>query len=233
MPIRLDSRAERFRPALCRLSCRQAGSRGGCGSVGSRHHRRCRGARRRGADRVHAQIRSCRSARRAALRVRAAEIDEARRACDARRSMRSAFARDRIEAYHRRQLPRDERFTDPLGVELGWRWTAIAAVGLYVPGGTAAYPSSVLMNAVPAKVAGVAAACHGGAGAGRQAQPARPCRRAHRRHRRNLSHRRRPGGRGARLWHGHHPRRWTRSSARATPMSRRPSAWYSARSAST
>jgi histidinol dehydrogenase len=52
-------------------------------------------------------------------------------------------------------LPRDERFTDALGVELGHRWTAIEAVGLYVPGGTAAYPSSVLMNAVPAKVAGV------------------------------------------------------------------------------
>ena len=51
-------------------------------------------------------------------------------------------------------MPEDLRFTDPLGVELGWRWTAIQAVGLYVPGGTAAYPSSVLMNAVPAKVAG-------------------------------------------------------------------------------
>src|SRR6185295_8400381 len=61
----------------------------------------------------------------------------------------------RIETYHRRQLPKDERFTDALGVELGHRWTAIEAVGLYVPGGTAAYPSSVLMNAVPAKVAGV------------------------------------------------------------------------------
>ncbi len=72
--------------------------------------------------------------------------------------MRSAaleFARDRIEAYHRRQVPKDDRFTDALGVELGARWTAIEAVGLYVPGGTAAYPSSVLMNAVPAKVAGV------------------------------------------------------------------------------
>src|SRR5439155_19154167 len=64
-------------------------------------------------------------------------------------------ARDRIEVYHRRQLPKDDRFTDALGVELGHRWTAIEAVGLYVPGGTAAYPSSVLMNAVPAKVAGV------------------------------------------------------------------------------
>ena len=52
-------------------------------------------------------------------------------------------------------MPQDDRFTDALGVELGSRWTAIEAVGLYVPGGTAAYPSSVLMNAVPAKVAGV------------------------------------------------------------------------------
>src|SRR6185295_4785782 len=61
----------------------------------------------------------------------------------------------RIEAFHIRQLPKDERFTDALGVELGWRWSAVDAVGLYVPGGTAAYPSSVLMNAVPAAVAGV------------------------------------------------------------------------------
>ncbi len=65
------------------------------------------------------------------------------------------LARDRIEAFHRRQVPADDRFTDALGVELGSRWTAVEAVGLYVPGGTAAYPSSVLMNAVPAKVAGV------------------------------------------------------------------------------
>src|SRR6202040_2720504 len=65
------------------------------------------------------------------------------------------FARDRIELYPRPQLPADERYVDALGVELGHRWTAIEAVGLYVPGGTAAYPSSVLMNAVPAKVAGV------------------------------------------------------------------------------
>ena len=65
------------------------------------------------------------------------------------------LARSRIEAYHRRQMPAADRFVDPLGVELGSRWTAIEAVGLYVPGGSAAYPSSVLMNAVPAKVAGV------------------------------------------------------------------------------
>ncbi|UVC17099.1 histidinol dehydrogenase [Mesorhizobium onobrychidis] len=65
------------------------------------------------------------------------------------------FARDRIRAHHERQRPNDDRYTDAAGVELGSRWTAIEAVGLYVPGGTASYPSSVLMSAVPAKVAGV------------------------------------------------------------------------------
>jgi histidinol dehydrogenase len=89
------------------------------------------------------------------LRIGAAEIDAAQAACERRALDALILARERIEAYHRRQLPRDERFTDALGVELGHRWTAIEAVGLYVPGGTAAYPSSVLMNAVPAKVAGV------------------------------------------------------------------------------
>src|SRR3954470_5124954 len=89
------------------------------------------------------------------LRVTADEIAGAHAACDRRSLDALAFARDRIEAYHRRQLPKDDRFTDALGVELGSRWTAIESVGLYVPGGTAAYPSSVLMNAVPAKVAGV------------------------------------------------------------------------------
>ena len=89
------------------------------------------------------------------LRVSAAELDAATAACDKAALDALTLARDRIEAYHRRQLPKDDRFTDALGVELGSRWTAIEAAGLYVPGGTAAYPSSVLMNAVPAKVAGV------------------------------------------------------------------------------
>jgi histidinol dehydrogenase len=89
------------------------------------------------------------------LRVPTAEIDAAVGQCDSRALDALKVARDRIDAYHRRQKPTDDRFTDALGVELGHRWTAIEAVGLYVPGGTAAYPSSVLMNAVPAKVAGV------------------------------------------------------------------------------
>ncbi|UGY18002.1 histidinol dehydrogenase [Bradyrhizobium septentrionale] len=91
----------------------------------------------------------------AGLRIAAAEIDAAVAACDPGTVEALKFARDRIETFHRRQLPKDERFTDAAGVELGWRWSAVDAVGLYVPGGTAAYPSSVLMNAVPAKVAGV------------------------------------------------------------------------------
>ncbi len=66
-----------------------------------------------------------------------------------------AFAAGRIRAYHERQRPQDLRFIDEAGVELGWRWTAVESVGIYVPGGRAAYPSSVLMNAVPAAVAGV------------------------------------------------------------------------------
>ena len=89
------------------------------------------------------------------LRVSATDIEAAVKACDGATLEALKFARDRIETFHRRQLPKDERFTDAAGVELGWRWTAIDAVGLYVPGGTAAYPSSVLMNAVPASVAGV------------------------------------------------------------------------------
>ncbi len=89
------------------------------------------------------------------LRVTTAEIEIAEKACQGEALEALKLARDRIEAYHRRQRPTNELFTDPLGVEMGAKWTAIEAVGLYVPGGTAAYPSSVLMNAVPAKVAGV------------------------------------------------------------------------------
>ncbi|MEM7440174.1 MAG: histidinol dehydrogenase, partial [Pseudomonadota bacterium] len=65
------------------------------------------------------------------------------------------IAADRIRAYHERQLPEDASWEDETGAMLGWRWTPVDAAGLYVPGGTASYPSSVLMNAIPAQVAGV------------------------------------------------------------------------------
>jgi histidinol dehydrogenase len=65
------------------------------------------------------------------------------------------LAASRIRAYHARQKPQDESWTDSTGATLGWRWTPVSAAGLYVPGGLASYPSSVLMNAIPAKVAGV------------------------------------------------------------------------------
>ena len=89
------------------------------------------------------------------LRVTDEEMAAALHACDGKALDALKFARDRIESFHLKQRPEDQRFTDALGVEMGWRWTGIEAVGLYVPGGTASYPSSVLMNAVPARVAGV------------------------------------------------------------------------------
>lgn len=91
----------------------------------------------------------------AQMRVSEAEIDaEIAKVPDAERVALETSA-ERIRAYHTRQMPKDEMWTDPEGATLGWRWTAVSAAGLYVPGGLASYPSSVLMNAVPAKVAGV------------------------------------------------------------------------------
>jgi histidinol dehydrogenase len=89
------------------------------------------------------------------IHVTAEEIEAGAADCPAAVRDAIAFAADRIRAYHERQRPADARFTDAAGVELGWRWTPIESVGIYVPGGRAAYPSTVLMNAVPAKVAGV------------------------------------------------------------------------------
>ena len=89
------------------------------------------------------------------LRVTEAEIDEAVAAVPPATAEALALAAARIDAYHRRQLPQRMSFTDGIGATLGHRWTPVAAVGLYVPGGLASYPSSVLMNAVPARVAGV------------------------------------------------------------------------------
>ena len=89
------------------------------------------------------------------LRVSRAEIEAGAAACPPRLRDAIAFAARRIGEYHRRLIPADGAFTDPEGVSLGWRWTPLDAVGLYVPGGRAAYPSTVLMNAVPARIAGV------------------------------------------------------------------------------
>ncbi len=89
------------------------------------------------------------------IRVPDSEIQAAFRSADDATRAALEFAAERIRSHHARQLPRDDRYTDSAGVDLGSRWTAIEAVGLYVPGGQASYPSSVLMNAVPAKVAGV------------------------------------------------------------------------------
>ena len=89
------------------------------------------------------------------LRVTPAEIDAALAAIPGPLLAALDLAATRIEAFHRAQLPQDLRHTDAAGLTLGLRWTALDAVGLYVPGGKAAYPSSVLMNAIPARVAGV------------------------------------------------------------------------------
>jgi histidinol dehydrogenase len=89
------------------------------------------------------------------LRLSQDEIDAAQAQCGREALAALDVAARRIEEYHRRQIPTDIMYTDNVGVRLGWRWTPLDSVGLYVPGGTAAYPSSVLMNAIPAAVAGV------------------------------------------------------------------------------
>ncbi len=133
-----------------------------------------------------------------------------------------AFAAGRIRAYHERQRPADAWFTDEAGVELGWRWTPLDAVGVYVPGGRAAYPSTVLMNAVPGAVAGVEriAMVTPPGGCSRRCWP--------RRSRPGVDEIWRVGGAQAvaALAYGRRTdrARSTRSSAPATPMSRRPSA---------
>jgi histidinol dehydrogenase len=85
-----------------------------------------------------------------------AEIDAAIATVPAAERAALELAAERIRAYHQRQLPEDASWEDAAGVHLGWRWTPVDAAGLYVPGGLASYPSSVLMNAIPARVAGVA-----------------------------------------------------------------------------
>ena len=91
----------------------------------------------------------------AELRVSDAEISDLADTVDAETLAALTVAADRIRDFHARQLPDDLDYVDEAGLRLGYRWTPVQAAGLYVPGGTAAYPSSVLMNALPAKVAGV------------------------------------------------------------------------------
>lgn len=90
-----------------------------------------------------------------ALQISMEEINATADSVEAKTMDALELAHDRIHSHHARQMPTDDHYSDAIGVELGSRWTAIEAVGLYVPGGTASYPSSVLMNAIPAKVAGV------------------------------------------------------------------------------
>ncbi|MGR3761696.1 histidinol dehydrogenase [Roseobacteraceae bacterium NS-SX3] len=89
------------------------------------------------------------------LRISDAEVDAAIAMVSAAERQALECAAERIRAYHARQLPENAEWTDAAGATLGWRWSAVSAAGLYVPGGLASYPSSVLMNAIPAKVAGV------------------------------------------------------------------------------
>jgi histidinol dehydrogenase len=89
------------------------------------------------------------------LRIDSGEVDRAVGQCEPKLLQALELAAHRIEDFHKRQLPDDLDYVDEAGLRLGYRWSAISAAGLYVPGGTAAYPSSVLMNALPAKIAGV------------------------------------------------------------------------------
>ena len=167
------------------------------------------------------------------LRISDAEIDAAEAECPKEALEALALAKERIETYHRAQRPQDSMSTDPVGVTLGWRWTAIESVGLYVPGGSGELPLLRPDERDPGegrrrpRIVMVVPTPKG------ETNPlvlaaARPCRR-----RRGLPHRRRPGGRGARLRHRDHRRPSPRSSGPATPVWRPPSAGSSARSAST
>jgi histidinol dehydrogenase len=151
----------------------------------------------------------------ATLAFSPAQIDAAIAAVPADERTALELAATRIRAYHERQLPNDAQWDDDAGVRLGWRWTPVDAAGLYVPGGLASYPSSVLMNAIPAQVAGVQRLVICAPTPGGEVNPlvllALP------------------------QWHTAPGRssRWTRSPGRAMPMWRRPSAGSSVRSAST
>ena len=233
MPVRLDTSnagfAEEFETLLGskREASEEVGASRRC------HPRRCPAQWRRGGARLHRPFRSI-----AADRLDASPSPAPRSTRPRPKSsgdVRAALqlAHDRIFAHHEKQKPLDHIYQDHLGVTLGTVWTPVEAVGIYVPGGTASYPSSVLMNAVPAKVAGVTRIAMVVPTPARRNQSRRARRRQDRRRHRNLPHRRRPGHRRAGLRHRDHQAGRARSSARAMPMWPPPSARSSAPSAST
>lgn len=152
MPVRLDSRAADFAASFETLlnSKRESSEEVGAVVAGI-----LRDVRERGDAAVAEHTARLDGLTLPSLRFTADEIAAAagRIGADVRAALQTAH--DRIRAHHETQKPADHTYTDDLGVTLGSRWTAIEAVGIYVPGGLASYPSSVLMNAVPAKVAGV------------------------------------------------------------------------------
>lgn len=91
----------------------------------------------------------------AKMRIAEDDIDIAVKSCSASEIEALNLAADRIKDYHKKQMPEDLQYIDAMGVTLGYRWSPVNSVGIYVPGGMGAYPSSVLMNAIPAKIAGV------------------------------------------------------------------------------
>jgi histidinol dehydrogenase len=154
VPLRIDARKPGFERAFAKLLAqkRQAGA-----DVDQAVARILAAVRRRGDQAVLAYTKRFDRLELSArgMRVTAREIDEAAKLCAIGTLDALNFAAERIEAYHRRQIPQDQDYRDEAGVRLGFRWRPVAAVGIYVPGGKAAYPSSVLMSAVPARVAGV------------------------------------------------------------------------------
>ena len=141
-----------------------------------------------------------------ALQVTQEEINEAFAGMDPYflETLREAAAN--IESFHRQQVHKNFMVNDKPGIVLGQKYTPIEKAGVYVPGGTAAYPSTVLMDVIPAKVAGVSDRDDHPRRKGRQGEPGHPCRRCHRRRDQDLQDRRRTGCGGSRLRHPEHPR---------------------------
>jgi histidinol dehydrogenase len=154
VPLRLDARERSFGESFARLV---ASARETVESVDAMARAIVEDVRRRG-DQALVDYTSRFDGFRATpanLRVTRRDIEKGWKSTP--RTLRAVLERAavRIETFHRRQLPDDTSWRDESGMRLGWRWTALESVGIYVPGGRAAYPSSVLMNAVPARVAGV------------------------------------------------------------------------------